>query len=219
MVENKIKVFDKTEKVLKYLITTPSNYSKEEKLPLLVFLHGAGERGDNLELVKVHGIPKLFSKNPDYGNLRVVTLSPQCPNNLTWYDFKWEIVDLIKDTIEEYNIDKNHVSLSGISMGGFGTWEIAIQSPDLFSCIAPICGGGTNFRTWYIRNIPTRVYHGKLDDTVPISYSESMVNSLKQQGGIVDFIVYDDLSHDCWTRAFEQTDLIQWLAKTERRYE
>lgn len=208
--------YEKTEKKqvelteLNYILTIPDNVKPDEKLPLIVFLHGAGERGNDLEKLKVYCIPKLFTKNQEHNGIRAYTLSPQCPENTTWIDYKKELVALIDKVISENNIDYNMVSLCGISMGGFGTWELALTYPYKFHKIAPLCGGGMNWRAWAI-NMPVRVFHGKLDDVVPISQSEAMVNSLRVQGKDVEFIVYDDLSHNCWDRAFEQTDLISWL--------
>lgn len=196
---------------LGYILTSPSNINENEKYPLIVFLHGAGERGDNLDLLKCYCIPKLFCANSDYQGLKAFTLSPQCPTEKTWIDFKDELFSLIDEICESYPIDRSRVSACGISMGGFGTWELALTEPQRFYKIAPLCGGGMNWRAWYVKDIPIRVYHGKLDDIVPISQSEAMVNSVKLQGGNVEFIVYDDLSHNCWDRAFEKTDLIKWL--------
>ena len=217
MVNYSQKTFENSKSTLKYILTTPTDYDKSERLPLIVFLHGAGERGDNLDALKVYCIPKLFTQNQDYLGIRAITLSPQCPAERTWYDYKWEVISLIDQICEEYNADKDRVSLCGISMGGFGTWEIALQVPEKFSAIAPICGGGMNWRAWYLRNTPIRVFHGALDDVVPISQSEAMVNSLKLQGANVEFTVYDDLGHCCWDRAFEHTDLILWLANSKRK--
>ena len=201
---------------LKYILTTPTDFDISESLPMVVFLHGAGERGNEIEKIKAHGIPKLFSKNQDHEGLRAIKLSPQCPDERTWYDYKWDVIALIDEVAEKYNVDKSKISLCGISMGGFGTWEIALQVPEKFAAIAPICGGGMGWRAWYLRNTPIRVYHGKLDDLVPLCMSETMVEAVRSHGGNVEFVVYDDLYHDCWTRAFEQTDLISWLVNSQK---
>ena len=209
--------FSREQSSLKYILTTPTDFDKSESLPLMVFLHGAGERGEDLDALKRYCIPKLFTQNQDYNGIRAITLSPLCPIERTWYDYKWEVISLIEKIASEYNVDRHRISLSGISMGGSGTWEIAMQAPELFSAIAPICGGGMNWRAWYVRNIPIRVYHGRLDDVVPLTQSEAMVNSVRVQGGNVEFTIYDDLGHCCWDRAFEQTDLISWLASVEKQ--
>lgn len=207
---------NKEQASLKYILTTPTAFDKSESLPLVVFLHGAGERGEDLNALKRYCIPKLFTQNQDFGGLRAITLSPLCPQERTWYDYKWEVISLIEAVASEYNVDRNHISICGISMGGFGTWEIALQVPELFSAVAPICGGGMNWRGWYLRNVPIRVYHGRRDDVVPLSQSEAMVNSIRLQGGNVEFTIYDDLGHCCWDRAFEETDLISWLISTSK---
>ncbi len=201
---------------LKYIVTAPTDFDKqEESLPMIVFLHGAGERGDDLEKLKVYCIPKIFTNNPD--TERVITLSPLCHSEKTWYDHKWQVIKLIDEIAEEYNVNKNKITLCGISMGGFGTWEIALSVPEKFAAIAPICGGGMSWRAWYLRNMPIRVYHGGRDDIVPMQYSELMVNAIKAQGNKnIEFTVYEDLYHPCWDRAFEKTDLIKWLATSEK---
>lgn len=201
---------------LKYILTAPTDFDGSESLPMIVFLHGAGERGNDLEKIKAHGIPKLFSKDENYEGIRAITISPQCPEERTWYDFKWDVISLIDEVADKYNVDKSKISLCGISMGGFGTWEIALQVPEKLFKIAPICGGGMSWRAWYLRNTPIRVYHGGLDNIVPLCMSEVMVNAIREQGGNVEFTIYEDLYHDCWTRAFEQTDLIAWLAGLEK---
>lgn len=210
--------FNKTEKIalestaLNYILTAPDDVKEGERLPLIVFLHGAGERGDDINLVKIYCVPKLFVNDPCHKGLRAYTLSPQCPHNSTWIDYKRELISLIDSVIENNLIDRSRVSLCGISMGGFGTWEMAMTYSDRFYKIAPLCGGGMNWRAWSLK-MPIRVYHGRRDDVVPLCQSEAMVNSVKAQGGDVEFTVYDDLSHNCWDRAFEETDLIEWLVK------
>ena len=199
-------------KQLNYILTAPSDIKEGEKLPLIVFLHGAGERGDDIEKLKVYCIPKLFTANEEHAGVRAYTLSPQCPAwPFTWYDFKNEVMALIDEVISNNQIDPKRVSLCGISMGGFGTWELAMTYPERFAKIAPLCSGGMSWRAWMIK-MPVRVYHGKRDDVVPFAYSELMVNAVRASGGNVEFVAFDDLSHNCWDRAFEETDLIKWLA-------
>ena len=205
--------FDIKAKQLNYILTAPNDIKEGEKLPLIVFLHGAGERGDNIDALKVYCIPKLFTKNEEHAGVRAYTLSPQCPAHpFTWYDFKNEVMALIDKTIAENQIDPGMVSLCGISMGGFGTWELALTYPERFMKIAPLCSGGMSWRAWALK-MPVRAFHGKLDDVVPYAYSTLMVDAVKACGGDAELITYDDLKHNCWDRAFEQTDLIKWLAE------
>lgn len=212
----KSNTFSREATQLGYILTTPSDIKDGEVLPLIIFLHGAGERGDNLDLLKAYCVPKLFTANPDYE--RAITLSPQCPCECTWIDFKKELFALFDDIIANYPVDKSRVSLCGISMGGFGTWELALTESHRFCAIAPLCGGGMNWRAWYVKDLPIRVYHGRRDDVVPLSQSEAMVNSIRMQGGNVEFTIYDDLGHNCWDRAFEETDLIKWLISSKRAF-
>lgn len=195
---------------LKYILTVPTEYSKDEKLPLIVFLHGAGERGDDIENVKVHGVPKLFCNDCDYNGTRTITLSPLCPEDITWLDLKKELFALIESVCSEYNIDTERVALCGISMGGFGTWELAMTRPEMFCKIAPMCSGGMSWRANVLK-MPIRAFHGRLDDDVPLELSQVMVDAVNASGGDATLTIYDDLSHNCWDRAFEQTDLINWL--------
>lgn len=196
---------------LNYILTAPDDIKEGEKLPLIVFLHGAGERGDDVEQLKVYCVPKLFTNDPNY--IRAYTLSPQClAHPYTWYDLKREVVALIDEVIATNQIDKERVSLCGISMGGFGTWELAMTHPHRFYKIAPLCSGGMSWRAWALK-MPIRAIHGRLDDVVPYEYSCLMVDAVKNCGGNVEFITFDDLKHNCWDRAFEQTDLIDWLVK------
>ncbi len=195
---------------LNYILTCPDDVKAGERLPLIVFLHGAGERGDDIEAVQIYCVPKLFVNDQNYK--RAYTLSPQCPHNTTWIDYKKELMALIDSVIENNQVDPSRVSLCGISMGGFGTWEMAMTYSNRFYKIAPLCGGGMNWRAWSLK-MPIRVYHGRLDDVVPICQSEAMVDSVRAQGGQIEFTVYDDLSHNCWDRAFGESDLIEWLVK------
>ncbi len=212
---NKSADFDIKAHKLNYILTAPNDIKEGEKLPLIVFLHGAGERGDDIEKLKVYCIPKLFTKNEEHAGVRAYTLSPQCPSHpFTWYDFKNEVMALIDEVVASNQIDSKKVSLCGISMGGFGTWELALTYPDRFYKIAPLCSGGMSWRAWAL-NMPVRAYHGKRDDVVPFAYSELMVNAVKQNGGNAELIAYDDLSHNCWDRAFEESDLIKWLVSLE----
>ena len=200
------------------LITTPTGFDpSKEKLPLIVFLHGAGERGSDIAKLRVHGIPKLFSADPDWRGLRVVTLSPQCPENTTWNRLAPEVMQLIVHVCDEYGVDRDRVSLTGLSMGGFGTWEIGMQNPDFFSALAPICGGAMTWRVGALKNMPMRVFHGEDDPVVPAQNSIEAVEKLRQEGGSPELTIYPGVQHDSWTHTYEQTDLIEWLVAQKRR--
>ena len=150
---------------MNYLLTAPTDFDpKTEKLPLIVFLHGVGERGDNIEKVKLHGIPKYFGKDENYRGLRVLTLSPQCPMGFVWANLVREIKELILTVAEEMNADPDRITITGLSMGGFGTWEMICAYPDLFAAAGPICGGGVPWRLLGLTHFPPiRTFHGDAD--------------------------------------------------------
>ncbi len=199
------------------LITTPAGFDPaKESLPLIVFLHGAGERGTDISKLRVHGIAKLFSADPDYKGLRVVTFSPQCPEGSNWNQLAAEVMQLIEYICGEYNIDRDRVSLTGLSMGGYGTWELGMQFTDFFSAYAPICGGASTWRIGVLRDKPIRVFHGDADDIVPLNNSVEAVEALCAAGGHPEFTIYPGVGHDSWTKAYEETDLIEWLAAQKR---
>ena len=202
---------------LRYIMTTPSGFDpSKESLPMIVFLHGAGERGDDLELVKVHGIPKYFCADNDYRGLRVITLSPQCPADRVWNHMPDQIMDLIEHVASDMNVDKKRITLTGISMGGYGTWEMACMYPDYFAAVAPICGGGMVWRAGALTKLPIRAFHWTDDFAVPYNASVEMVEAIKHLGGNATLTSYDNVGHDSWTSAYETSDVIEWLAAAEK---
>ncbi len=195
------------------VVTVPTNFDPvRESLPVIVFLHGSGERGTDPERVKVHGIPMLFTKDPNYHGLRAITLSPQCPDTMVWPHLTFPLMQWIKAAVAELNGDRSRISITGLSMGGFGTWEMITTFPDYFSCAAPVCGGGLSWRTAGLREKPIRVYHGLDDAAVPFTYARIMVDSARAFGATnIDFIAYDKVGHGSWFKAYGDTDLIEWL--------
>ncbi|MGW8180111.1 MAG: carboxylesterase family protein, partial [bacterium] len=157
-------------KEIKYLLYTPKSYDETKPSPLLIFLHGAGERGNDLELVKIHGPPKLIEAGVE---LPMIVASPQVALNEWWSPST--VVWLLKDIQSRLNIDPKRVYLTGLSMGGYGTWETAIRYPTLFAAIVPICGRGDPTMAERIKHIPTWIFHGAKDDVVPMKYSEGDV--------------------------------------------
>ncbi|HHL41924.1 MAG TPA: phospholipase [Candidatus Bathyarchaeota archaeon] len=195
----------------KYLLYLPDGYSDEEKYPLLVFLHGAGERGDDLELVKIHGPPKLIEAGHDFP---FIIVSPQVPLDEWWSPDT--VVWLTKETMDNYSVDTERVYLTGLSMGGFGTWRTATKYPEMYAAIAPICGGGDPSKAHLIKDVPVWVFHGAKDDVVPIKRSEEMYDALKEYGNI-EFTVYPEANHDSWTKTYENPKLYEWLLSHKRK--
>ena len=203
-------------------VTLPSDYKEGEKLPMIVFLHGAGEVGDGtektIEKVCVHGIPKYFSKNPDFGGLRVITASPQCIDGFIWDHMTLFLMDWIEQAAEKYNADKSRIAITGLSMGGFGTWNMITTYPDYFCCAAPICGGGVSWRiNEKFRDFPIWTFHSVDDGAVPYEHTVIMAKKAREIGADIQFTSYTDKGHGCWDAAYEDTDLIRWLASEHRR--
>ncbi len=192
-------------KEIKYLLYKPKDYDEARPSPLLIFLHGAGERGDDLELVKIHGPPKLIEAGVD---LPMIVASPQLALNEWWSPAT--VVWLLKDIQNRLNVDPKRVYLTGLSMGGYGTWETSSKYPSLFAAIVPICGRGDPAMAERIKHIPTWIFHGAKDDVVPIKYSEAMYEALKQYGN-VEFTVYPEAMHDSWTETYADMKLYEWL--------
>lgn len=201
---------------LNVFITEPDDITPDERLPLIVFLHGAGERGDDDQLLCRFGVPKLFSADPEHLGIRAITLSPQCPENLVWPSLTLFVLDLIRTVSATLPVDPKRISLTGLSMGGFGAWHVACAAPELFSAVAPLCGGGLSWQGKLLRDIPVRVFHGEDDQDVPLVYSQLMVDAIRAAGGTVDFHVLPGIKHNCWTYAYEQTDLLTWLTEQRR---
>lgn len=195
---------------LGYYIYEPKNRTDEE-LPLIIFLHGAGERGDGgtqLEKVKVHGLPKYINEGKEYP---AVVLAPQCPEGRVWNNIIFALKELIDNVIEKYNIDSDRVSITGLSMGGFGTWEMGISYPELFSAIAPICGGGLSWRVSELKNTAVWAFHGDADDVVPLKNSVEMVDTLNKNGGKARLTIFHNVGHNSWEEAYTSSNVVEWL--------
>lgn len=194
---------------LYYIVDIPENLKGKEKLPVLVFLHGAGERGKDYELLKKQGIPR-YLKEGTLKNDSHIILCPQCPTEYIWASIAPVIRDFIKEMLYEYKADAERVSITGISMGGYGTWEMSMLCPDMFKKIAPVCGGGTPWRTQLIK-ADIRTFHGDKDTVVPIENSYMMVEACKKNGKNIEFTVFPGVDHNSWDPAYTTTDVIEWL--------
>ncbi len=203
---------------LNYLIYLPNDYNADSdvKWPLILFLHGAGERGSNIELVKRHGIPKIVEEQSEFP---FIAVSPQCPANTDWtYEFD-SLLALLDEITEHYTIDPARVYLTGLSMGGFGTWMLAMEVPHRFAAIAPICGGGKKGKIEQLKNVPVWAFHGAKDAVVSISQSETLVDALRECGGDVEFTVYPEADHDSWTETYDNPQLYTWFLSHAKREE
>ena len=174
----------------------------------MLFLHGAGERGSDLNKVKKHGPPKLAGAGKDLG---FIIVSPQCPDGDWWTEKGETLIHLLDDIQAGYAVDPNRVYLTGLSMGGYGTWTLGAAYPDRFAAMVPICGGGKRFMAWKLKDVPVWAFHGGKDNVVPLSESEEMVDAVKRRGGRAKLTVYPEAGHDSWTATYDNPELYKWL--------
>ncbi|MEM1440789.1 MAG: prolyl oligopeptidase family serine peptidase [Verrucomicrobiota bacterium] len=194
---------------LRYLLSLPYEYeeSGEKEWPLVVFLHGAGERGDDLSKVKIHGPPKLVAEGESFP---FILVSPQCPREEWWTE--QPVLELIDHLEKTHRIDSSRIYLTGLSMGGYGTWHFACEAPERFAAIAPICGGGVPYKMRWIETLPIWVFHGDSDNAVPLEESERLVKVLQKRGNEeVKFTIYPETGHDSWTASYNNPELYSWL--------
>ncbi|MEI8367488.1 MAG: PHB depolymerase family esterase [Planctomycetia bacterium] len=197
---------------LKYLLALPAGYeSGTDRWPLLVFLHGAGESGDDLGKVKAHGPPKLIAAGDRA--FPCIVVSPQSPGRGWNPDVLAALVDEI---CRDYRVDEDRIWLTGLSMGGFGTWALAAAKPDRFAAIVPICGGGNPSQADKLLGIPTWVFHGAKDFVVPLASSQQIVDAIREKGGEPKFTVYPEAGHDSWTETYADPALWDWLFAQSR---
>ncbi|MBL7215486.1 MAG: prolyl oligopeptidase family serine peptidase [Phycisphaerae bacterium] len=192
-----------------YLLYLPKDYDRQEKeWPLIIFLHGAGERGNDLNKVKAHGPAKLVEQGRDFP---FIIASPQCPTDKWWPNRVEHVMTLIDEITASYNVDENRIYLTGLSMGGFGIWTIASMHPERFAAIAPICGGGQPYLARNLKNLPVWAFHGAQDPVVPLQRSQEMVDAVNQIGGNARLTVYPEANHDSWTQTYNNDELYEWF--------
>ena len=198
-----------------YLLHLPTTASLAEngQYPLIVFLHGAGERGRDFELLKKHGPPMLAARDAGFP---FMVLSPQCPTDDRWDAY--QLRALVDHLISTQPVDENRVYLTGLSMGGYGTFDLGQLAPDRFAALVPICGGH-EIHAWMahkIADIPTWVFHGALDEIVPVGNSSRIVGTLRALGAPVRYTVYPEAGHDSWTETYANPELYNWLLAQRR---
>ena len=238
-----------------YLVSLPTGYdaAAEKTWPVILFLHGSGERGTDPWKVAIHGPPKLIRGDvpapspapgakaapaapPETPEARAqreqaatmlrenfIVVSPQCPPGVSWDDDG--VLALLDDALARHRADARRVYLTGLSMGGFGTWSVGLKFPERFAAIAPICGGGqtsdvrrgARVKQAAFLSLGIWAFHGAKDPTVPLEESETMVAALKKAGVTdVHFTVYPEAKHDSWTETYNNPELYAWLLKHTR---
>lgn len=196
---------------VKYL---PKDFDKTKKYPLVVFLHGAGERGEDLELVCKHGFMRhVRESGKEYP---FIFVAPQCPLKKYWGCYTESLLAFLDDVCKELPVDLDRVYLTGLSMGGTGTWMLAMADPERFAAIAPVCGSGIYWNTGYVSNIPIMMYHGDCDETVPIQNSIEMLKSVNKRGGNAQIKICYGVKHNAWDTAYAGDELVNWLLSHKR---
>jgi predicted peptidase len=212
--EERLSVELKTQVELDYLLYLPESGSTGEgPAPLLLFLHGAGERGNDLSLVKQHGPPRIIEEGRE---LPFIVAAPQCPEGVWWKTDP--IMALLDNLLEQHKVDKSRIYLTGLSMGGYGTWMAATEYPDRFAAVAPICGPLVRILPSRFKNLPVWCFHGALDPVVPVQESIRMVRQVRHAGGDIRLTVYSEAGHDSWTEAYAGDALYDWFLMHRRSY-
>ena len=230
------RTFENNGFTLPYRLYIPKNYDCGEMYPLLVFLHGAGERGTDNEKQLLH-VQHLFN-DPTSPVYDAIVLAPQCPEESQWVLWPWEkgnynidvtpespgletLCMLIDECRDFYNIDDDRLYVTGLSMGGFGTWDLLSRHGARFAAGMPVCGGGDPSYAELLKRIPVRMFHGSEDDAVPVACSRQMYAAIRKAGGqIIDYTEFDGAGHGIWGTVYEDRDNIDWLFSqtlTERR--
>jgi predicted peptidase len=218
-------------KTLLYRLLKPEGYDPAKKYPLVVFLHGAGERGNDNEAQLKHGV-KEFVKADVRKQYPCVLVAPQCPQRQVWAGLEGGfnshkqaakpsepgrlVLELVGAMQKEYSIDPNRIYLTGLSMGGYGTWDLLARRPKLFAAGVPVCGGGDESTAERIVKIPIWVFHGDKDNSVPVARSRTMVEALKKAGGHPKYTEYPGVGHNSWDKAYADPELMNWLFKQNK---
>lgn len=220
--------FDYDGMTMPYRLYVPKDYSEENEYPMVVFLHGAGERGNGNDLQLKNAVQRLFDREDGLMKQSIV-IAPQCPEDEQWVDTLWEMGNYSTDTVREsdelqtvlalienieenFSIDSARIYAMGISMGGFGTWDLIIRHNDIFAAAVPMCGGGDPSKASLLLKTPIYTFHGTADDIVPFEGTEEMVNAIKDAGGsLINFIAYEGAGHGIWEKAAAEDGWLEWL--------
>lgn len=181
-------------------------------LPLLLFLHGSGKRGGDLAHVADEGVSDILAHLPE----PTLVLVPQCPDESRWTEHLGALEAILDDTAAQHPVDTKRVYLTGLSLGGQGTWSLAAHAPQRFAALAPVCGRSNPADAGKLKDHPIWVFHGDRDEVVPLSESAGMVEALREFGSTVQFTIFPATGHDSWTPAYTEPNLYTWLFAQRR---
>jgi predicted peptidase len=217
---------------LLYRRLAPQKIVEGEKYPLVIFLHGAGERGDDNEKQLVHGM-RDFASDENMAKYPAFVIAPQCPEERKWAEIDWTLesstlpekiseplgatLALVDEMLAKEPIDNNRIYITGLSMGGYGTWDALARRPDFFAAAAPICGGGDPSTVARFKHVPIWAFHGDQDTAVKPNRSREMIEALQSAGGEPKYTEYKGVAHDSWTQTYADPALHAWLFAQKKR--
>jgi predicted peptidase len=193
------------------LVYLPFSYDRSASFPLLLYLHGAGDRGNDLSSVREHGLPRFLSDGGDYPT---IVVAPQCYQGRYWQPVELSrLLDFLED---QFAINPGRIYVLGESMGGSGAWSLAQYSPHRFAAIVPLCGGSDTYAAESLKDLPIWAFHGEQDDTVPLADSERMVDAVVKAGGKARLTVLKGRGHDLRDLAWKHEALVEWMLSQRR---
>lgn len=195
-------------KKIKYIVVFPDNFDKNQRYALLLKLHGAGGRGN--DIAPLLNDSAFLQERRKFDDFKFMTIMPLCHEN-TWFDMFEQLKEFVYHIIKEDNIDSERIYLMGASMGGYGTWQLGVSCPDVFAAIVPICGGGMYWNAARLVNVPVWAFHGAKDTVVLPRESEIMVERVNACGGNAKLTIYPDNDHNAWSDTFSNPRVYEWL--------
>jgi predicted peptidase len=199
-------------KGIKYLTSYPESFCEEKEYPLIIFLHGAGTRSENTELLRENPcFLNLTNRQEERGYLVAAPLCGVC----NWNEVMSDLIALAENLTELPFVDKSKVYLTGNSMGGYGTWELGSLRPNLFAAIMPVCGGGIGWRASALKEVPVRAFHGLRDQVVDPIESLQMAKAVNKSGGRAELILFPECEHNCWDAVYTDEKNYDWLLSFE----
>lgn len=216
---------------LSYRLLLPPDSTNRNVWPLVIFLHGSGERGDDNEKQLTHGVT-IFQKKENLEKFPAFVIAPQCPKEKRWVNIPWDepeitipekpseparmVLELIDQVMKKYPVDEHRVYITGLSMGGFGTWDLMARRPGLFAAAVPVCGGGDPATADKIKDIPVWTFHGADDQVVPPELTRRMVRALREAGGLPFYTELKKTGHNAWDPTYNNPRLLPWLFAQSR---
>jgi predicted peptidase len=211
---------------LNYRIFVPKEADSTGTYPVVLFLHGAGERGSDNTAQLTHGVWRFVEDSVQQNHPSIV-IAPQAPKGQYWGEAEWReestklkeqpakplvlVMNLMEQIQDEYKVDASRIYITGLSMGGFGTWNLIARYPEKFAAAAPVCGGGDVTKAHRIAHLPIWNFHGALDKVVPPQLSRDMIAAIRYAGGHPGYSEYPDVGHDSWVQAYREPFLVDWL--------